>query len=1105
MKKNLLYLFFSLNFSIIGFAQDFQWARQIKGITTDYNDFANGLAVDSAENTYTIGSTNSPLFDLDPTQSGEEIIDYTNANSSFKGAYLIKTDVNGNYIWGLTFDLSKGPFQGNNEGIDVKIGSDGNIYALLTLQELSATSSITNSFIKIIKLSPDGVILSTISIPQYYGNNNNLYVYSFDLDSQNNIFISGWFFGNFTIDSSNPNSNLNSNGVDDYLLKINNNGKIDWVKQFNTNSNSNNEVIVRPDGNINLLLKKSNDCFLYNIDNINSSIIWQKDFKNQRLKTFHVSNNGIVILGEKNSYDTIDVDPSPNVLNISANNCFITFLNLNGDFVDVKLFHKPTDGDVTFTAVTTDSNGNYFFGGTFSNTLDMNPSISTFNLTSNGYKGEAFYLKLDANRNFDSAIKLGDENPKLSPYNNCEFLRIKKIKIVNNNNYLMGDFMWICDFDPSITNQYTFNTINISTINYDGFILKLGPCNSAKIVGDIDQTFCSASNPTIRSISPNSSSIIWYDSANSTTPLASTTPILDNKKYYATQKNGNCPESTDRLEITAHIIPSPEAPILLNAEFCLSENAKLSYISILGQNLKWYKNLTDSSDIPSATVLQNTTLYFASQTVNGCESERSPIPVIVYNTLHPTATSSQTFCIEQNATISDITISGENIKWFNALTNGTDLPNTTQLQSGITYYASQTINGCESERTPILITIQNTTTPTGDANQSFCSTQNATLNDIDITGMNIKWYDVSNNELPNTSLITDNATYYASQTVNSCESVNKLAVNIFLINTLNATNYSVEFCDEGNDGKETINLSNYNQNLIANPIGNNFSYYSSFVAAENQIANSRINSITNYILSTGSQTLFVRIDSQNGCHQVVELNLILYTKPIIPIQDLMPICEGSSITINAGMGYDNYLWSTGETSATILIHNPGNYSVMVTNNYNTISCSSTKKFIVNKSTAAVITSIETRDWTDNQNMIKVFVTGEGDYEYSLDGSKFQDSNEFLNIISGQYSVYVKDKNGCGTVADEVYLLMYPKFFTPNGDNYNDTWSIRFSENEPQLNVKILDRYGKLITTLNQNESWNGTYNGQLLPSTDYWFVVTRADGKEYKGHFSMKR
>jgi hypothetical protein len=46
--------------------------------------------------------------------------------------------------------------------------------------------------------------------------------------------------------------------------------------------------------------------------------------------------------------------------------------------------------------------------------------------------------------------------------------------------------------------------------------------------------------------------------------------------------------------------------------------------------------------------------------------------------------------------------------------------------------------------------------------------------------------------------------------------------------------------------------------------------------------------------------------------------------------------------------------------------NPGNYSVTVTNNYTTISCSSTKSFEVRKSNIAMITSVDTKDWTDNQ-------------------------------------------------------------------------------------------------------------------------------------------
>jgi gliding motility-associated-like protein len=85
-------------------------------------------------------------------------------------------------------------------------------------------------------------------------------------------------------------------------------------------------------------------------------------------------------------------------------------------------------------------------------------------------------------------------------------------------------------------------------------------------------------------------------------------------------------------------------------------------------------------------------------------------------------------------------------------------------------------------------------------------------------------------------------------------------------------------------------------------------------------------------------------------------------------------------------------------------------------------------------------------------------------------------------------------------------LIYPKFFTPNGDGINDYWKIKFSKTEPNLTVKIFNRYGTLIKELRKNSSWNGLNqdNSQVL-SDDYWFVVTRQDGKVYKGHFALMR
>ncbi|WP_167398348.1 T9SS type B sorting domain-containing protein [Flavobacterium crocinum] len=84
-------------------------------------------------------------------------------------------------------------------------------------------------------------------------------------------------------------------------------------------------------------------------------------------------------------------------------------------------------------------------------------------------------------------------------------------------------------------------------------------------------------------------------------------------------------------------------------------------------------------------------------------------------------------------------------------------------------------------------------------------------------------------------------------------------------------------------------------------------------------------------------------------------------------------------------------------------------------------------------------------------------------------------------------------------------LPFPKFFTPNGDGFNDLWTIDSAYLAPNSRIKIYDRYGKLIKELAPNTSWNGTYLGNLEPASDYWFSATRFNGTEFRGHFSLKR
>jgi len=483
--------------------------------------------------------------------------------------------------------------------------------------------------------------------------------------------------------------------------------------------------------------------------------------------------------------------------------------------------------------------------------------------------------------------------------------------------------------------------------------------------------------------------------------------------------------------------------------------------------------------------------------------------VTISNQPLPTATSPQTFCIQQNAALNDIAITtGQNLKWYDTLTTGSLLLNTTPLQNGNTYYASQTINGCESERIPVTVTIQNTLAPTGNVKQSFCTSQNPTLSNLVVVGSAIKWYDSATlgNFLTYTTPLVDGETYFATQTENNCESTNRIAITVSLISSLPANNYDFSICDDLNDGSEYVKLGDYNSYLISNTANYTFAYYESLLDAENEVTSNKITTASNYKLSLGENTIYVRINSNTPCYAIAVLKITLVPKPIIPIQDIVPICEKKSILIDAGSGADSYLWSNGKTTQTITVDNPGDLSVTVTKNHNTISCSSTKSFTIKTSNIAKINAIETKDWTDNDNTITVFVTGSGDFEYSIDGHNYQDSNTFSGVNSGEYIVQVRDKNGCGTATEEVYLLMYPKFFTPNGDSFNDTWKIKSSDTENELTIKIFDRFGKLLKELDSKSiGWDGTYIGQTLPATDYWFVVTRKNGKEYKGHFSLKR
>ena len=163
------------------------------------------------------------------------------------------------------------------------------------------------------------------------------------------------------------------------------------------------------------------------------------------------------------------------------------------------------------------------------------------------------------------------------------------------------------------------------------------------------------------------------------------------------------------------------------------------------------------------------------------------------------------------------------------------------------------------------------------------------------------------------------------------------------------------------------------------------------------------------------------------------------------------------------------------------------------------------------STLAIITKNTSTPFESNQ-IVEVTVTGgSGNYEYQLDGGNWQTSSIFQNVVGCQdHIVKVRDAEGCSNEPESaVTILSYPKFFTPNGDGFNDFWNIKCLRNSTGL-VSIFDRFGKLLKQFKTTGSgWNGTYNNNLMPTSDYWFLVTYYDEngieKEFRSHFTLRR
>ncbi len=327
-------------------------------------------------------------------------------------------------------------------------------------------------------------------------------------------------------------------------------------------------------------------------------------------------------------------------------------------------------------------------------------------------------------------------------------------------------------------------------------------------------------------------------------------------------------------------------------------------------------------------------------------------------------------------------------------------------------------------------------------------------------------------------------------------------VTLDFSNATPASPSQVPVCDTDDDGIATFNTDDITPFVLQGlPAGLTVMYYKDQpdAAAETNPLPAIYTNTTPF-----NQTIWARITNGPDCYGLVSVPLVVHVfHPFNGATEQVTLCENTTITLSVPTGFAQYLWSNGSTSNSIAVQQPATYSVTVTD---ANGCTDNKTFVVEGSGPATITAVEIEDFKGDANTVTVTVSGSGDYLFSLDGENYQQSNVFTDVISGAYTLYVKDSNRCGIVTQDLFVIDYPKFFTPNNDGYNDIWQIQFLRLHPKATVRIFDRYGKLLYAFQGSGSgWDGKLNAQPLPANDYWFVVAMEDGRIIRGHFALKR
>jgi gliding motility-associated-like protein len=387
---------------------------------------------------------------------------------------------------------------------------------------------------------------------------------------------------------------------------------------------------------------------------------------------------------------------------------------------------------------------------------------------------------------------------------------------------------------------------------------------------------------------------------------------LTQKTYFrresTTTVEGNATSNVITINVT-----QTAAPIASNQNFCAA-TASISDLQATGTSIKWYAAATGGVELTSSTALVSGTTYYASQTLNGCESLRQAVTATVTPIPTVTSTTPATICGTGSLTLSAIPSSGV-INWYTAAIGGSSIGTgnsftTPSLSTTRTYYVDATLNGCTTAtRTAVEATVNPIPTISSTTGGTICGTGTVTLAAASLGTIN--WYAASSGGAVlatgttfTTPSISTTTTYYVDATNNSCTTATRTAVvaTVNPVPTITATT-PASICGTG-----TAVLS-------ATASAGTLKWYNeatggSLLGTGTSLTIPNLSGTTTYYVET----------TDNGCTSASRTAVVATVKPIPTITGVTPadICGTGTAVLSATASAGTISWFAASSGGTAL-------------------------------------------------------------------------------------------------------------------------------------------------------------------------------------------